>query len=77
MKLIKAIKQKIRNIKLWYLLKFTNRIVKNPLLAGSIRNKLCPCMSGKKIKDCHGREEYIDRVSKDFKKILKNLSDME
>jgi hypothetical protein len=30
---------------------------RNPLHVGSLRNKPCPCGSGKKIKHCHG-EKY-------------------
>lgn len=36
--------------------------VKNPFFRGDLRNKLCPCMSNKKLKNCHGREEFIDRT---------------
>jgi uncharacterized protein YecA (UPF0149 family) len=33
------------------------KIFRNPLHIGSLRNVPCPCGSGKKIKKCHG-ESY-------------------
>jgi hypothetical protein len=35
--------------------------VENPFRQGKIRNKFCPCMSGKKVKVCCGDALYIDK----------------
>lgn len=32
----------------------------NPLLSGSLRNCVCPCGSGKKVKKCCGKERSVD-----------------
>ena len=31
----------------------------NPLADGRFRNQRCPCGSGKKMKQCHGKEQFI------------------
>lgn len=30
------------------------KLWRNPLYSGTLRNLKCPCMSGKKVKKCHG-----------------------
>lgn len=32
----------------------------NPLVKGKLRNMVCICGSGKKVKKCHGRDHAID-----------------
>lgn len=34
----------------------------NPLYSGKLRNVMCICGSGKKIKRCHGRDFGIDVI---------------
>lgn len=34
---------------------------RNPLYASEYRNMPCPCLSGKKVKKCHGREYSVKK----------------
>lgn len=45
--------------------------VPNPFHAGELRNKLCACMSGMKIKKCHGQGSHIHKDA--LKKLMYNL----
>ena len=48
----------------------------NPLANGNLRNKLCICGSGKKVKKCHGRDKVINKDKLDeIIKIHKSLTD--
>ena len=35
---------------------------RNPLSGGNLRNKICLCGSGKKVKRCHGKDYAIDVI---------------
>lgn len=60
---------------------------RNPLYRSDLRNKKCICMSGKKIKKCHGQNlaltaqelnevtRLIDRHNKDYEASLKDQWD--
>jgi hypothetical protein len=44
---------------------------RNPLHLGSLRNKPCPCDSGKKLKRCHGEKYGItEEEAKEINQIL-------
>jgi hypothetical protein len=49
--------------------------VTNPFYQGHLRNKLCACFSGKKVKRCHGAEPYIEEEELD--KLLSSMKERE
>jgi hypothetical protein len=49
--------------------------VANPLHQGILRNKGCPCLSGRKVKKCCGQHPFID--GEYLQKLLNSMQDRE
>jgi hypothetical protein len=45
------------------ILKPKEGMIENPFHQATLRNKTCPCFSGEKVKNCHGRDPYIEEDS--------------